>query len=169
VVYFPPYLCCTPQGMREKRGKFRVIFDASTQSYQHEKVWIKWPTRSSKQSLTLVNQKCDCTSVFITRESASQARSFILSSRNSQLASDTQESRPIWQGPSVSCSKTILPINESRFWIQHFRKFMGTILACDQEQYSHLFFSGSHNQAQGPPQRSKMGWEPSSAESCQSR
>ena len=38
VVYFPPYLRCTPQGMREKRGKFRVIFDASTQSYQHELV-----------------------------------------------------------------------------------------------------------------------------------
>ena len=38
VVYFPPYLRCTPQGMHEERGKFRVIFDASTQSYQHELV-----------------------------------------------------------------------------------------------------------------------------------
>ena len=35
---FFPHLRCTPQGMREKRGKFRVIFDASTQSYQHELV-----------------------------------------------------------------------------------------------------------------------------------
>ena len=38
VVYFSPYLRCTPQGMREKRGKFRVIFDASTQSHQNELV-----------------------------------------------------------------------------------------------------------------------------------
>jgi hypothetical protein len=37
-VNFLPYLRCTPQGMREKRGKFRVIFDASTQSHQHELV-----------------------------------------------------------------------------------------------------------------------------------
>ncbi len=38
VVYFSPYLHCTPQGMRKKRGKFRVIFDASTQSHQHKLV-----------------------------------------------------------------------------------------------------------------------------------
>jgi hypothetical protein len=38
VVYFLPYLCCTPQGMHKKRGKFRVIFDASTQSHQHKLV-----------------------------------------------------------------------------------------------------------------------------------
>ncbi len=36
--YFSPYLCCTPQGIRKKRGKYRVIFDASTQSHQHELV-----------------------------------------------------------------------------------------------------------------------------------
>ena len=38
VVYFSPYLRCTPQGMRKKRGKFRVIFDALTQSHQNELV-----------------------------------------------------------------------------------------------------------------------------------
>jgi len=29
-VYFSPYCRATPQGIREKNGKFRVIFDAST-------------------------------------------------------------------------------------------------------------------------------------------
>jgi hypothetical protein len=38
VVYFSPYLRCTPQGMCKKRGKFRVIFNALTQSHQHELV-----------------------------------------------------------------------------------------------------------------------------------
>lgn len=38
VVYFSPYLCCTPQGMREKRGKYRVIFDVSNQPHPHELV-----------------------------------------------------------------------------------------------------------------------------------
>ncbi len=38
VVYFSPYLRCTPQCMCEKRGKYQVIFDASTQSHQHKLV-----------------------------------------------------------------------------------------------------------------------------------
>jgi hypothetical protein len=38
VVYFSPYLCCTPQGMHKKRGKHQVIFNASTQSHQHKLV-----------------------------------------------------------------------------------------------------------------------------------
>ncbi len=38
VVYFSPYLRYTPQGMREKRGKYPVIFNAFTQSHQHKLV-----------------------------------------------------------------------------------------------------------------------------------
>ena len=36
VVYFSPFLCCTPQGMREKNGKYWVIFDSSTQTWMNE-------------------------------------------------------------------------------------------------------------------------------------
>jgi hypothetical protein len=38
VVYFSPFLRCTPQGMREKYGKYRVIFDSSTQTWMSEVV-----------------------------------------------------------------------------------------------------------------------------------
>ena len=38
VVYFSPYCRATPQGIREKYGKFRVIFDSSTQSSPDEVV-----------------------------------------------------------------------------------------------------------------------------------
>jgi hypothetical protein len=37
-VLFSPYLCATPQGMGEKHGKFRVIFDSSTQTTPDETV-----------------------------------------------------------------------------------------------------------------------------------
>ncbi len=37
-VYFSPYLCCSPQGMREKDGKHQVIFDTSTQTMPDEVV-----------------------------------------------------------------------------------------------------------------------------------
>jgi len=33
VVYFSPFLRCTPQGMHEKNGKYRVILDSSTQTW----------------------------------------------------------------------------------------------------------------------------------------
>ncbi len=36
VVYFSPYCRATPQGIREKYGKHRVIFDSSTQTCPHE-------------------------------------------------------------------------------------------------------------------------------------
>ena len=36
LVHFSPYCRATPQGIREKYGKYRVIFDASTQSCCHE-------------------------------------------------------------------------------------------------------------------------------------
>jgi hypothetical protein len=32
IVHFSPYCCATPQGIREKYGKYRVIFDSSTQT-----------------------------------------------------------------------------------------------------------------------------------------
>jgi hypothetical protein len=32
LVYFPPWCCVTPQGIREKYNTFRVIFDSSTQT-----------------------------------------------------------------------------------------------------------------------------------------
>ena len=38
VVHFSPYCRATPQGIREKYGKFRVIFDSSTQSSPDEVV-----------------------------------------------------------------------------------------------------------------------------------
>jgi hypothetical protein len=38
VVFFSPYLHCTPQDMREKNGKYRVIFDSSTQTWMNEVV-----------------------------------------------------------------------------------------------------------------------------------
>jgi hypothetical protein len=38
VVYFSPFLCCTPQGMRKKYGKYCIIFDSSTQSWMNEVV-----------------------------------------------------------------------------------------------------------------------------------
>ncbi len=38
VVFFSPYLCCTPQGMCKKNGKFCVIFDRLTQSHCNEVV-----------------------------------------------------------------------------------------------------------------------------------
>jgi hypothetical protein len=37
-VFFSPYLHTTPQGMREKYGKFRVIFDSSTQTIPNKVV-----------------------------------------------------------------------------------------------------------------------------------
>jgi hypothetical protein len=36
LVHFLPYCRATPQGIREKYGKHRVIFDSSTQTYPHE-------------------------------------------------------------------------------------------------------------------------------------
>jgi hypothetical protein len=36
LVYFSPYCRATPQGIREKYGKHRVIFDSSTQTCPHE-------------------------------------------------------------------------------------------------------------------------------------
>jgi hypothetical protein len=38
VVYFSPFLCCTPQGMCEKNGKYTVIFDSLTQTWMNEVV-----------------------------------------------------------------------------------------------------------------------------------
>ena len=38
IVYFSPYCRATPQGIREKYEKFRVIFDSSTQSSPDEVV-----------------------------------------------------------------------------------------------------------------------------------
>ena len=36
LVHFSPYCRATPQGIREKYGKYRVIFDSSTQTCPHE-------------------------------------------------------------------------------------------------------------------------------------
>ena len=38
VIFFSPFLCCTPQGMRKKYGKYRVICDSSTQTWMNEVV-----------------------------------------------------------------------------------------------------------------------------------
>ena len=37
-VLFSPYLCTTPQGMRKKYGKFRVIFNSSIQTIPNKVV-----------------------------------------------------------------------------------------------------------------------------------
>ena len=159
MVYFSPYLCCTPQGMREKRGKFRVIFDASTQSYQHELVLnqvtdsefeaiIDFGQSKMRLYISIYNWRISFPGEIIYLVLADISACF----RYPRIAAD------LTGAFGFLFEKTILSINESRFWIQHFRKFMGTISACDQEQYSHLFSSGgSCNQAQGPPRHSKMG------------
>jgi hypothetical protein len=36
VIYFSPFLHCTPQGIHEKNGKYRVIFNSSTQTWMNE-------------------------------------------------------------------------------------------------------------------------------------
>jgi hypothetical protein len=38
VVYFSPFLCCTPQGMREMNGEYCLIFNSSTQTWINEVV-----------------------------------------------------------------------------------------------------------------------------------
>jgi len=38
VIYFSPFLRCTPQGMREKNGKYPIIFNSSTQTWMNKVV-----------------------------------------------------------------------------------------------------------------------------------
>jgi hypothetical protein len=48
-VYFSAYLCCTPQGMREKDGKHQVIYDASTQTTP-DKLVLNQVTMTDKEA-----------------------------------------------------------------------------------------------------------------------
>jgi hypothetical protein len=38
VIYFSPFLHCTPQGMHKKNGKYRVIFDSLTKTWMNKVV-----------------------------------------------------------------------------------------------------------------------------------
>ena len=50
LVYFSPYCRATPQGIREKYGKHRVIFDSSTQTCPHEIV-LNHETPTDKEAI----------------------------------------------------------------------------------------------------------------------
>ena len=50
LVHFSPYCRATPQGIREKYGKHRVIFDASTQTCPHEIV-LNHETSTDKEAI----------------------------------------------------------------------------------------------------------------------
>ena len=51
LVYFSPYCRATPQGIREKNGKFRVIFDASTRMTPDEVVLNDVTTRENEAEI----------------------------------------------------------------------------------------------------------------------
>ena len=70
IVHFSPYCRATPQGIREKYGKYRVIFDSSMQTS---------PDKIVLNQVTLTDHEAtSCSPTFIIGVSAFRMRSFTL-------------------------------------------------------------------------------------------
>ncbi len=132
VVYFSPFCRATPQGIREKYGKFRVIFDLLTQTSPNKVVLNHQTSMDCKAIIDFGRAK---TNLFINiyNWQVSYSKEII----HLALANITacfrfprifgRRDRCLW----IRSQKALLCFNKPCIWFKHLGKLMGSPLAGD--------------------------------------